>query len=269
MRRRHQQLLTQIKQVQTQLNALPEGSLVCTKNGNYYKWYHSNDHKLSYIPKKKRFLAEQLAAKKYLSHILNELFQEEKAINTYLSLFPNQHGIQTLECFPFIKESDKMLTQDSGYRELLVPYFAPSSQQLTQWLNASYERNPKYPEQLTHKAPSGNMVRSKSEAMIDMYLFTHHIPFRYECALTLGEITLFPDFTIFHPDTRKLYYWEHFGRMDDSNYSKNVFSKLQLYNSYGITPGIQLITTYETADNPLSFETIESIVAQYFPESLF
>ena len=138
------------------------------------------------------------------------------------------------------------------------------SQSLSQWITAPYDRNPKYPEQLIHKSVSGHLVRSKSEAMIDMYLFTHHIPFRYECALLLDEVTLFPDFTILHPETGKLYYWEHFGRMDDADYAKNVFSKLQLYNSYGITPGIQLITTYETKDNPLSFETIENVVSHYF-----
>lgn len=52
--------------------------------------------------------------------------------------------------------------------------------------------------------------------------------------------------------------------MDDPNYSKNVYSKLQLYNSYGIVPTIQLITTYETKDHPLSSEKIEQIVQEYF-----
>ena len=42
-----------------------------------------------------------------------------------------------------------------------------------------------------HKGSSGNYVRSKSESMIDMVLYIHKIPFRYECALILGETTLF------------------------------------------------------------------------------
>ena len=36
-----------------------------------------------------------------------------------------------------------------------------------------------------------------------------NIPFRYECALTLGNTTVYPDFTIMHPNTGELIYREH------------------------------------------------------------
>lgn len=100
--------------------------------------------------------------------------------------------------------------------------------------------------------------------MIDMFLYTNHIPFRYECALSLGETTIFPDFTILHPKTGDIYYWEHFGRMDEPSYYKNVAPKLQLYISHGIIPSINLITTYETQNNPLSSEIIDKIIHYYF-----
>lgn len=135
---------------------------------------------------------------------------------------------------------------------------------LTDWMHSPYEHNTNYPKQLNHKTSSGNLVRSKSEVMIDMQLYTNQIPFRYECALHLGDTTLFPDFTILHPKTHKIYYWEHFGRMDDPIYQKNSISKLQLYTSHGIIPSIHLITTYETKENPLSSEIIEKIVEHYF-----
>ena len=57
-------------------------------------------------------------------------------------------------------------------------------------------------------------MRSKSEAMIAMSLYVQKIPYRYECELKLGSITLFPDFTIRHPETGEIFYWEHFGMMD-------------------------------------------------------
>jgi len=97
-----------------------------------------------------------------------------------------------------------------------------------------------------------------------MALYVHKIPFRYECALNLGGITLYPDFTLRHPQTGEFYYWEHFGLMDDEVYSANTSSKLQLYTSCGIIPGIQLITTYETKEYPLSTETIEKTIDYYF-----
>ena len=122
----------------------------------------------------------------------------------------------------------------------------------------------KYPEHLKHKASSGNMVRSKSEVLIDHILTTNKIPFRYECALELDGTILYPDFTILHPRTNKIYYWEHFGMMDKEFYNKNVGSKLQTYISHGIIPSIDLITTYETDIHPLDISGLEMIVQEYF-----
>ena len=88
--------------------------------------------------------------------------------------------------------------------------------------------------------------------------------FRYECALQLDQIIIYPDFTIKHPRTSELFYWEHFGLMDNPSYAQNVPNKLRTYISNGIIPGINLITTYETQANPLSVEAIQKLVEYYF-----
>ncbi len=239
--------------IQTQLKTLPDGKLICSQNGTRVKWYRSDGHKKIYIPKKQRALAEQLAKKKYFSLLLEDLSHEKRALDFYLSHHSKNTG-----------KAEYLLTEIQGYRELLTPYFSAHSQNISAWLNAPFEQNHKYPEQLIHKTASGKLVRSKSEAMIDLYLYMQHIPFRYECALQLGETTIFPDFTIMHPFTGKLYYWEHFGMMDEPYYYQKTFLKLQLYASYGIVPSINLITTYETRSNPLSSEMIEKIIEYYF-----
>lgn len=97
-----------------------------------------------------------------------------------------------------------------------------------------------------------------------MALFSHQIPFRYECELILGTHVLYPDFTIRHPKTGNVYYWEHFGLMDNPSYCRNVSLKLQEYSLNGIIPSIQLITTYETNKHPLNPEIIEKIINHYF-----
>ena len=125
-------------------------------------------------------------------------------------------------------------------------------------------KNNAHPEHLNHETISGSFVRSKSEEMIHMVLYKNKITFRYECGLKLGDFTYYPDFTIRHPKTGETYYWEHFGKMDDADYSKNVFSKLQHYTSHGIVPTIQLITTYETKNNPFTINNAEKIVNDYF-----
>ena len=247
-----ERLQTQIQDIQQQLATLPKGKLIYSTNATRYKWYQSDGHSKIYIPKSNRHLAEQLAAKKYLSDLLKELSNENTALDSYL----NHHQQNA--------EKAEHLFEHPCYRELLASYFTPTSQELSDWARVTYERNPNYPEQLNHKTVSGNYVRSKSEAIIDMFLYTNQIPFRYECPLILDDITLFPDFTIRHPKTGAFYYWEHFGLMDDSIYSKNTYSKLQLYTSHGIVPTIQLITTYETKENPLSTDVVEKIIQHYF-----
>jgi len=243
----------QISKIERKLAEFPDGRLFCVNDGGHYKWYRSEGDKQSYISKKERALAEKLAAKKYLTYLLKEYKQEKSALEYYLRHHKKE-----------MSKSEKMLTDMPEYQELLLPYFRPLSEDLKNWMNEPYERNTNYPEQLTQKASANKYVRSKSEVLIDMVLTQNNIPFRYECALQLGEITLYPDFTIRHPKTGGLFYWEHFGMMDSLSYRKNAGFKLQNYILNGIFPTVQLITTYETKENQLDLEVIEKIVIQYF-----
>ncbi|MBO5070978.1 MAG: ATPase [Roseburia sp.] len=247
-----QRLEQKITSIQDEIRELPNGKLICVRNGNYTKWFQSDGHKCTYIPRKNRKLAEQLAAKKYLSLQKEELLQEQKAIDFYLS----HHST---DC-----RAHQLLSDHSGYSELLSPFFTPSSQELLEWMNSPYEHNQMYPEQLIQKTGAGIYVRSKSEAIIVMLLHIHKVPFRYECALHLENNVIYPDFTIRHPQTGQIFYWEHFGMMDNPNYCQNTFSKLQTYASNGIYPSHQLITTYETKDYPLDSGLVETIIKHYF-----
>ena len=237
------------------LTSFPNGELICTRNSTRYKWYLKSNQASTYLPKKQRSLAEQLAAKKYITLLLEDLQNECRALEYYL----RHHHKQ--------KKSAELLLKSPEYQKLLSPHFTPESQELATWSNTPYEQNQKHPEQLIHRSISGHLVRSKSEVFIDMALYSNKIPFRYEYALTLGTTTIYPDFTIRHPKTGETYYWEHFGLMDDPSYCKNSCSKLQLYTTHGIIPSIHLITTYETHDNPLDMKTVERIIAEYFTDS--
>ena len=248
-----QRLDEKINSLKSQIKNFPNGKLICARNGKHYKWYQSDLHNKTYIPKKNRQLAEKLAAKKYSLLLLEELENEKAAIEFYLRHHRKKEG-----------ESEKLLISSSEYRKLLEPHFKPISQELFEWANASYETNPLYPEQLIHKGVSGKYLRSKSEVMIDMFLYTNQIPYRYEAPLVLGTTTLYPDFTIRHPQTGQYFYWEHFGMLDNPQYAQKAFSKMQLYTSHNIIPTFQLITTYETKACPLSSEEIEKNILHYF-----
>lgn len=243
----------QIKNVQSQLKALPPGKLICSSNGKWHKWYWNNGQNTTYLSKKERSFAECLAFKNLLSLQLENMLREKEAIGLYL----NHHN-------PNAQKDEQAFIASDKFKDLLSPHFTPLSEKLQAWVNEPYERNTRHPENLTFKTYSGINVRSKSEVLIDMFLYKNQIPFRYECPLELDGIILHPDFTIRHPQTGQVYYWEHFGLMDNPAYSKSACSKLQLYISNGIIPTIQLITTYETKEQPLSPETVENLVTQYF-----
>ena len=244
---------TQIQSLQNQLARLPKGSLMCTKNGKYFKWYHLLSNKLSYIPKKERDFAQQLALKKFITLQLKNYQNEKKAIDAYL-----KHRN------PATNSVDTYFTSHPEFQNLLSDTYKPLSHELHLWADADFEKNTQHSDKLIQKTISGNVVRSKSEALIDTLLHINQIPFRYECALHLDEITLFPDFTIRHPVTGKTYYWEHFGLMDDPAYIKNACSKLQQFAGHGIIPSIHLITTFETQEYPLTSDSIEKIIQEYF-----
>lgn len=235
------------------LEELPEGKLVYASNGKYKKWYQSDGHNKKYIPKSNKKLAEQLAEKKYLLSLLEDLSIEKKRIESYLRY---RHSD--------LDKTKEMLVDMPEYQELLAPYFIPKTEELNNWVKAPYEKNLKNPEHLIHKGSSGIMLRSKSEAIIEMLLYMNRIPFRYECALHLKDVTIFPDFTLRHPRTGQIYYWEHFGLMDDPAYAKNTSKKLGTYIANNILPTIHLITTYETKEHPLGMDTVKDIIERYF-----
>lgn len=243
---------TKIRSLQKKLKKFPKGNLICAKNGTRYKWYVSDGKQCTYLSKKETSVATQLALKKILTLQLEDAINEKTSIHAYLKTRTPENP------------TELFFHNNPEFQKILSTMYRPVSAELTAWANESFEKNPIHPDGLVHKSISGNILRSKSEVFIDTALYTSRIPFRYECALHLGELTLFPDFTIRHPRTGKTYYWEHFGLMDDSSYAKNSCAKLQTYTAYGIIPTINLITTYETREHPLTPDAVEKIVKEYF-----
>lgn len=248
-----EQIVKKMQSIEQKERKLPKGKLICSRTGKYYKWECSDGKKKTYIPKKDRKFAEMLAAKKYLSALWNDLAHEKYAIDLYLRSHSN-----------YKPEVTKLLAGSPEVEKLLSPYFSPLSKELDEWMKTPYETNPKNPEHLTQKIGPNEFVRSKSEAMIAKVLKQNKIPYRYEAKLELGTVEMYPDFTIRHPKTGEYFYWDHFGLLDNPDYVKNMHFKLQTFTNHDIMPGINLITTYETQERPLTFEMIEMMVKYYF-----
>lgn len=247
------QLEKQIQEVEEKLKVLPKGKLVCCSDSKHTKYYQSDGHQKVYISKSEKMLAEQLAIKKYLTLLKQELLNQLNAVNAYLK----HHKSQELKSLQFLAKIPE-------FSDKIKSFCNPQMKEIQEWIKESYDTNRNNPEKLVFKSASGNVLRSKSEYMIDVNLNLRGIPYRYECALELGDVVYYPDFTICHPKTGKIYYWEHLGLMDNHDYVTKVISKLRFYCENGIIPGINLILTSETKDVPLNPRHVEELIECYF-----
>jgi hypothetical protein len=253
---RKKKLEEDIKRVEKKLSSMPAETLVYHKQVKndktyvtYFKQSFINGERIrTLLPKKKSIReAKLLAQKMYLSRALSDKKNELKCIDFYL-----KH--RKAENF-----SD-MLGTDSPYRDLLVT----QSTIADDWEYAPYEKSTDHPENLTHPAPKGEMVRSKSEADIAQALFSHNIPYRYEEIHDIYGSRIATDFTILHPKTHEIILWEHFGRCDDPGYQSTIDYKMYRYIRAGYLPGRTMITTYEDSKHPFVFLDAEEIVQKYF-----
>ncbi|MGN0312826.1 MAG: hypothetical protein ACI4CC_08620 [Lachnospiraceae bacterium] len=243
----------QISILQKQLQQFPEGDLRICKNHNGYRWYHSHDHQINLIPKKKRSLAESLAYKQHLIFELSQLTHERDALLSYLQNFPMKHSSIT-----------QKLISSNEYKSLLSSHIVSNNQFIRDWLETPFTPNPFHPEHLIYPSITGQMRRSKSEVIIETALFNHELPYRYECPLEKNGILLYPDFTILHPRTYKEYYWEHFGKADDNGYALTIGDRIRKYCSIQIVPSLDLIMTFETKERPLDPNLVEETIQHYF-----
>jgi len=216
------------------------------------KWFVNSSKGIEYIPKKEREYAKVMALKRCNAEKIINLESEREALMNYALAVDLKN------------KADKALN-DYGYMDLLFE----KKKTITPRGNGNWESqgesmNQKFLDQLRHKTKAGHLVRSKSEVLIDNILFEKGLDYRYEHELVLGDVVLYPDFTIIHPVLNEKYYFEHFGMFDNSSYRNKAYEKLDLYARNGIFPGDRLIVTYESADSPLDSIMVENMFEYIF-----
>lgn len=253
MKDEHEKIERELEKLEREIVKLPSGRLKCKRDGRYFKWFCLENGVRTYVPKKKKDYIRNLAKKEYLVCSYEDLKKEKELLELYLN---KRAKVAT--------KLDKLLNEKAMFKEIIESCFQPVDSKLAAWMNENYETKTNCTSYAMNRTASGRFVRSKSESIIASVLDNYRIPYRYECKLNLGEHTIYPDFTIMHPKTGKIYYWEHLGMADDEKYFRNANWKLELYASHNIYPMINLITTYETKDNHLDAQWVETIVKYYF-----
>ncbi|MCQ2494447.1 MAG: hypothetical protein MJ104_07580 [Lachnospiraceae bacterium] len=242
----------EIHDIKKQISKLPGGRLLCESNGNYSKHYHyvyDKDSKREIkeiIPSKKLNFAKDLALKQYLSYKLEDLSYIYSLLSKYVSRF-SKHNFKAEKYLQ--KQHIRNLIISSLYGDDFNNFLSTDNPDSVSQLHT---------ESLKFKSVSGNILRSKSELLIDQALFHNNLLYKYEYPLTLNSITLHPDFSIIRQSDNKLIVWEHFGMMDNPAYAQNALQKMNLYIANGFIPNVNLIITYETSDHPLDNQQIDT-----------
>ena len=233
----------------------PEGTLKIIKKGGHLEYaqrFSGEGGRVKYISKDNGNLIKALAQKDYDMKILRNLIARKLALEKFEEIYP----CASLES---IYEG---LTPER--KALVKPVILTNDQYVSLWFSASYAgKGFDEEDESRFFTDKGERVRSKSEVIIANYLFRTGIPYKYECPLSLPGKMIYPDFTILDVKNRCVFYLEHFGMMDDPEYSQSFVNKLNTYQSGGIFPGRKLIMTFETSKSPLDTRMVKQTVEQY------
>lgn len=248
--------LLQLKeQKEKALETAPEGMLrICNSRNRtqYYQRIDPTDLNGKYINEKEFSLARTLAQKDYDKKVLLAIEKELYAIKKFTDNYPEINAEKIYENLHKVRQ------------KLVIPIQESEEEFVRKWENVTYEEKgfrENTPEFYTVK---GERVRSKSEVIIADLLNREGIPYRYECPIYLkGYGRIYPDFTVLNIRTRKEFYWEHLGMMDDSTYVENALKKIATYERNGIFIGNGLILTYESKNMPINQKQIQQVILHY------
>ncbi len=107
-----------------------------------------------------------------------------------------------------------------------------------------------------YRTDSGDMVRSKQERFVANLLTSEGVSFEYERELSSWDGSFrYPDFTLFI--NGELYYWEHWGMVDDYSYRQYIAKKIRWYREHGYYD--YLIQTWGGGDRDLRGQVLAEL----------
>lgn len=244
-----------ILRAERSLEEAPSGILRISQSGNTMQYYireNEKDRNGKYIKKKDMSIVYDLAQKEYDKDVLNIAGIQKRKIDKFLRQY-DPDGVKDI--YTGLTRERQMLT---------TPCILPDAQYVNKWKNRVYESKGFYEGSPEIYTDNGERVRSKSEKMLADKLKAMNVPYLYEYPLNLsGYGLVYPDFTLLKIRTREEIYLEHFGMMDDSNYSEKAALKIETYEKSGIFPGERLLMTFETSKSPVNMKLFERMIKKY------
>ena len=248
----------QIKSLTQKMNGLRDGPLYISKVGPYYSWKtRGKDGNIIYIAKDEENYAAELALRRYYKAFIHDLKAQAEAVRRYTNY--QKRSFSAVE---------RLLESESEeYVRLLGKALITSDERIAAWENAPYEKSKAYPDTLKYKTmKTGELVRSKLEAMVAACLTALGLAYRYEQIIHINEWEIAADFTVLDPRTMQEIPLEVFGMMDDPTYRKTYRAKMKTYIDGGYIPGVNMLTFYESTDAPLGQAEILDELHRFFFE---
>lgn len=257
------ELLLIEKRALKDIEKAPEGRIYAADKGksNQFYWKKENKEKLEYIKKSNRVLIKGLTQKEYAGKVLEEIKCQKKIIAEFLKQYNENAIIQTQQ--KLIKPKRNVITPYIMEDSAFAKYWEEQEQKVKVSINKKIKGYGKEKE-LEIITEKGETVKSKSEKIIADKLFLMNVPYVYEVPLKLkGYGYVRPDFKVLNLKERKVFYWEHFGMMDNKEYIEKSVKKINTYVRNGFVQGKNLIITFESGECPLSTRNIEQNIASF------
>lgn len=258
-RRRLDELLAIQAEKEKALQKGPAGKIHVAKSGERVQFYLREDPSKVYG----KYLSVRRDGKK-IQVYLQKQYDEKilKLINDEIHHLKN--FLELSKDIP-LKISQLYSDNPKQVKKYIRPVSCSMEDYIAHWLSIPYEGKTIDAEAYPYLTERGERVRSKSELNIANALFRNHIPYKYECPLTLENGTVFyPDFTALNIHNGEESYWEHRGMMEDREYAKHAVLRVKEYEKNGIYPGEKLVLTEESVSVPLGTKEIEAIIKHYF-----
>ena len=234
-----------------------EGTLRISMDKNKVRYFHHFPNKNSkkkdiYISKADKELPTRLAQNTYNNKLRNLVKKRLEQIRRLLKDYDDN-------------EIEQLYTKEHPERQKLIQPVRPTwEQRLNEWEKEAYKGKAFAENIPVITTAKGERVRSKSEKILADYFYHAGITYKYEHPIFLkGFGVVYPDFTFLSRKTGEEIYWEHNGRMDDSEYARKAIRKIETYEKNGIFPGQKLILTFETLQDGLDMKVVESLVKEY------
>jgi len=253
------------KTKQTAVKGNPTGLVRIVKNHGrlqFYKRKSKSDLQGTYMPRSQNQLACKLIQADYDKKALTAIKDEISLLKSFLKKYQTNNTSHHFTTLPDTRQ------------QIVTPLTLSDSQYAEDWLSKKYPKKEIPPDIPKLFTDNKEQVRSKAEVLIANAMKTSGIPYRYEFPIKInlkaGDPSQVPVIQTFHPDfyclnlrTRKEYIWEHFGMMDEAEYSTHAAEKIILYQQNGYFPGKNLIITIETSKTKPSSIELNQIIQEY------